>query len=131
MTTPDPIPLAEIEAACEAAMSRPLNFAINASIWVPAMAAEIRRLRAELHEARAWTVGPAIEAIKREAMDESKPRMLTEWHEDDGPVLCFTEPIDEPPYCGTPLDDEFPWASTPLAEIMFVPLPRLFREATP
>ena len=63
--------------------------------------------------------------------DDPKPCPLTEWHEHNGPVMCFTEPIDEPPYLGSPLDDEFPWASTPLAEILFVPLPRIFREATP
>ena len=75
MTTPDPIPLAEIEAACEAATKGPWTldmecevlalqdqliaevewpnwranaaFIANARTWVPAMAAEIRRLRDE------------------------------------------------------------------------------------
>ena len=224
MTTPDPIPLAEIEAACEAAvialgeacgrgkltMSIPASrldhdIVISGALgWVPAMAAEIRRLRSQLaryeagpeffdiepledhntltardvremqnnakrlrgdreggpeqivlepyevvvsrseYVAMANTVAADRAAVakwseecRRKDEDiarlraEDKPRPLTDWHHDDGNVLCFTEPIDEPPYCGTPTDDEFPWVSTPHEDILFVPLPRIFREATP
>ena len=216
MTTPDPIPLAEIEAACEAATpdwsiedfdwisQQDAEFAVNARTWVPAMAAEIRRLRSQLaryeagpeffdiepledhntltardvremqnnakrlrgdreggpeqivlepyevvvsrseYVAMANTVAADRAAVakwseecRRKDEDiarlraEDKPRPLTDWHHDDGNVLCFTEPIDEPPYCGTPTDDEFPWVSTPHEDILFVPLPRIFREATP
>lgn len=35
-----------------------------------------------------------------------KPR--EEWHEDMGPVLWWSFPVEEPPYAGTPLDDDFP-----------------------
>lgn len=31
-------------------------------------------------------------------------RPLSDWHEDDGPVLWWSPPINEPPYVGTPLD---------------------------
>lgn len=33
-----------------------------------------------------------------------KARPLDEWHEDMGPVLWWSFPVDEPPYCGTPND---------------------------
>ncbi|MFD1776979.1 hypothetical protein [Paenibacillus rhizophilus] len=36
------------------------------------------------------------------------PRPIDEWHEDVGPVLWWTFPIEEPPYCGTPLDGDWP-----------------------
>lgn len=32
-----------------------------------------------------------------------------EWHEDYGPVLWWTFPIQEPPYVGSPLDDDWPF----------------------
>lgn len=37
-----------------------------------------------------------------------KPRTIDEWHEDYGPVLWWSFPIEEPPYCGTPLDTDWP-----------------------
>jgi hypothetical protein len=39
---------------------------------------------------------------------ELEARPLSEWHEDDGPVLWWKFPIDEPPYVGTPLDKGAP-----------------------
>lgn len=33
-----------------------------------------------------------------------KPRPLSEWHEDMGPMLWWKFPLFEPPYVGTPLD---------------------------
>lgn len=36
------------------------------------------------------------------------PRPLSEWHEDTGPVLWWSFPVQEPPYAGTPLDSDFP-----------------------
>jgi hypothetical protein len=42
------------------------------------------------------------------------PEMLTtmrhrhDWHEDYGPVLWWTAPVEEAPYCGTPLDTDWP-----------------------
>ena len=35
-------------------------------------------------------------------------KMLSEWHEDDGPVLWWRFPVTEPPYVGTPNDDGRP-----------------------
>lgn len=35
-------------------------------------------------------------------------RPVSEWHEDDGPVLWWFFPIQEAPYVGTPLDET--WA---------------------
>lgn len=37
-------------------------------------------------------------------MTELIARPLSEWHEDDGPVLWWKLPINETPYVGTPLD---------------------------
>lgn len=34
-------------------------------------------------------------------------RHIDEWHEDDGPVLWWRDPITEPPYVGTPHDKGF------------------------
>lgn len=36
------------------------------------------------------------------------PRPIKDWHEDLGPCLWWSFPIEEPPYCGTPLDNDFP-----------------------
>lgn len=42
-------------------------------------------------------------------------RHIDEWHEDDGPVLWWRDPITEPPYVGTPdyadFDDTYKWWS--------------------
>lgn len=35
-------------------------------------------------------------------------RPLDQWHEDDGPVLWWSFPIEEAPYVGTPLDSDWP-----------------------
>lgn len=32
-----------------------------------------------------------------------------DWHEDQGPVLWWTIPIECPPWSGTPLDDSWPF----------------------
>lgn len=32
-----------------------------------------------------------------------RPRHISEWCEEDGPALWWTNPITEPPYCGSPL----------------------------
>lgn len=49
------------------------------------------------------------------------PRTLAEWHEDMGPKLWWTFPIEEPPYCGSPLDEDWPgfpaWFGAPDATI--------------
>ncbi|MDU2057687.1 MAG: hypothetical protein E6719_00025 [Dermabacter sp.] len=34
-------------------------------------------------------------------------RHIDEWHEVDGPVLWWRDPIEEPPYVGTPDDADF------------------------
>jgi hypothetical protein len=34
-------------------------------------------------------------------------RPFEEWHEDDGPVMCWRFPIEEPPYIGCPLDTDW------------------------
>ena len=42
-------------------------------------------------------------------------RHIDEWHEEDGPVLWWRDPITEPPYVGTPdyedFDDTYKWWS--------------------
>lgn len=46
-----------------------------------------------------------------ESLAESKPvvaRPLAEWHEDDGPVLWWSFPVQEPPYSGDPNDLDWP-----------------------
>lgn len=37
-------------------------------------------------------------------LDYHTPRLLSEWHEDIGPVLWWIFPLSEPPYVGSPLD---------------------------
>lgn len=37
-----------------------------------------------------------------------RARPESEWREDFGPVLWWTNPISEPPYVGTPLDQDWP-----------------------
>ena|SRR5690349_14383375 len=39
-----------------------------------------------------------------ELQNQTAARPLSEWHEDDGPVLWWKFPIEEPPYVGTPND---------------------------
>ena len=46
---------------------------------------------------------------------------LDEWHEDVGPVLWWSFPIEEPPYAGSPLDSDWPgyhthWSPIPIPE---------------
>lgn len=36
------------------------------------------------------------------------PRPLDEWHEDFGPKLWWTFPVQEEPYCGGPNDSDWP-----------------------
>ena len=40
----------------------------------------------------------------QEAENLFRPRHISEWHEDIGPVLWWTNPITESPYAGSPLD---------------------------
>lgn len=44
--------------------------------------------------------------IGTEKWDTARP--IEEWHEDIGPVLWWTFPIEELPYCGSPLDVDWP-----------------------
>lgn len=39
-------------------------------------------------------------------------RHISDWHEDDGPVLWWKLPVCEPPWAGTPLDDDWPGYQT-------------------
>lgn len=48
------------------------------------------------------------EALADEMEPLQNPRPLAEWHEDYGPVLWWTFPVNEPPYAGTPLDSDWP-----------------------
>lgn len=50
----------------------------------------------------------ALESLAKERDETVTPRHIDEWHEDDGPVLWWTNPISEPPYSGSPLDDDWP-----------------------
>jgi hypothetical protein len=54
-------------------------------------------------------------------------RPFEEWHEDVGPVLWWTFPVDEPPYVGTPLDTHWPRYHTHWTPI---PVPRAPAETT-
>lgn len=49
-------------------------------------------------------------AVDRDAAPAARP--LSEYHEDHGPVLWWTFPINEPPYSGTPTDDDWPGCHT-------------------
>ena len=47
-------------------------------------------------------------------------RPLSEWHEDDGPVVWWRFPVHEPAWIGTPLDTDWPgyhthWTPHPAA----------------
>lgn len=44
----------------------------------------------------------------RKAHIAERPRPLEDWHDDIGPVLWWTFPIDEPPYVGCPNSDDWP-----------------------
>lgn len=41
-------------------------------------------------------------------LDAKQARPLSDWNEEDGPVLWWRFPVEEPPYCGSPLYDEWP-----------------------
>jgi hypothetical protein len=63
------------------------------------------------------------ELVARIAELEAKavPRPLDDWHEDFGPMLWWTFPIQEEPYCGTPNDSDWPgyhthWTPIPIPE---------------
>lgn len=59
-----------------------------------------------------------------EKWDTARP--IDEWHEDIGPVLWWTFPIEELPYVGTPLDGDWPGYHTHWAPfiIPFAPAPK-------
>lgn len=41
-------------------------------------------------------------------LNAKKARPLSDWKEEDGPVLWWRFPVEEPPYCGSPLHDSWP-----------------------
>jgi hypothetical protein len=41
-------------------------------------------------------------------MAARQARPLADWHEDTGPVLWWTFPVQEPPWSGQPTDDDWP-----------------------
>lgn len=52
--------------------------------------------------------------------DAEMPRPLSDWHEDDGPVVWWRFPVEEPAWIGTPLDEDWPgdhthWTPHPAA----------------
>lgn len=49
-------------------------------------------------------------------------RPLSEWSDDEGPVLWWVVPISEPPFCGTPLDSDWPGYQT-----HWTPLPHVIQ----
>lgn len=58
-------------------------------------------------------VDPDAETIEhhpdaKAGLAAKKARPLAEWHEDDGPALWWTFPIQEPPWSGQPTDDDWP-----------------------
>jgi hypothetical protein len=48
-----------------------------------------------------------IRELNEDRRDE-RPRPLSEWNDDTGPVLWWKFPIEEPPYVGSPLCDDWP-----------------------
>ena len=71
------------------------------------------------HHTEMWTDdsdGPSLVDRIQEAANNAAsahlaattPRPLAEWHEDIGPVLWWTFPVDEEPYCGSPLGADWP-----------------------
>lgn len=65
-----------------------------------------------------------------EKWDTARP--IDEWHEDIGPVLWWTFPIEEPPYCGTPMDGDWPGYHTHWTPfiIPFTPAPAAPKEGS-
>lgn len=56
--------------------------------------------------------------------DIRRVRPLSEWHEDEGPVLWWSFPIEEAPYAGSPLDTDWPGYHTHWTPIP-IPVPPL------
>lgn len=56
----------------------------------------------------------AIELLER--LNQARP--IEDWHEDDGPALWWTYPVEEPPYCGTPNDSDWPVGCTHWSPIL-------------
>ncbi len=68
----------------------------------------ILRLRDQVnHYSPASYVGAVMDAAAnalKAAQAHQRARPLSEWHEDDGPVLWWKFPVDEAPYVGTPIE---------------------------
>lgn len=60
------------------------------------------------------------------AIDTVRPpetaRLLSEWHEDHGPVTWWKLPVDEPAWIGSPLDSDWPGYHTHWTPHPTVPL---------
>jgi hypothetical protein len=66
-----------------------------------------QRAAAFLFGNRESAYGKELEAAVAEVRAWYTPRLLAEYHEDNGPVLWWHFPIQEPPHCGDPGDDGF------------------------
>lgn len=71
---------------------------------------------------RTWRNTRTINAQTLALLAEWNKRMfpLSDWREEDGPVLWFRLPVDEPVWIGTPLDEDWPgyhthWTPHPAA----------------
>jgi len=57
--------------------------------------------------ATAWAATAATATAANNLAPAPVARPFEEWHEDDGPVMCWRFPIEEPPYTGCPLDTDW------------------------
>jgi hypothetical protein len=86
----------------------------------------MRKADQTIRELRAALARPPAPAAAPQA--PAKLSMACDWHEEDGDVLWFREPICEPPYLGSPMDDDFPYADLRDPMLRWVPLPWPFRK---
>lgn len=100
---------------CSAAEDRLKEIGLLNRLWRGGNAAAIEALAAYDAQQRAEILA-----------NFHRHRPSSEWHEDDGPALWFTLPIEEPPYCGTPNDGDWPWMPTEMENLSWCRLPVIF-----
>ena len=54
------------------------------------------------------SVREELNLVRAELNSYEKLHPLASWHEDDGPAMWWSLPIQETPYVGSPTDDDFP-----------------------
>jgi hypothetical protein len=66
-----------------------------------------------------------------QAVAATQARPLSDWHEDIGPVLWWTFPVQESPWSGQPLDDDWPHYHTHWTPLMLPEAPAPAPTETP